>query len=68
MENKNIDQETTRVYKGKLFDVAGTNQQFSDPQRIRRLTNPEYQEQISQEAMKWMFERYGKTFEQLKYL
>lgn len=68
MENKKVDQETTGVYRGKLFDVVVVNQQLSDPKKIQRLIDPAYQEKMSRETVARMFERYGETFEQLKNL
>ena len=57
-----------KVYKGKLFDVIVTNQTTVSPERIRQLTNSDYQQQEYQRVLANIKAQYGNALEQLKYL
>ena len=63
-----MNEEAVNSHKGNLFDVEAVKQQTPDPERTKKLSDPEYQKQISQNAVDRMFERYGETFNELKYL
>ena len=67
-EQNNNNLQNPKTYEGELFDVVVTNQAQADLQKIERLTSPEYQREVCREAVGWMNEHYGETFEQLKYL
>lgn len=68
---KKPNSETPRslkIYKGKLFDVVVTNQTTVSPERIRQLTNSDYQQQEYQRVLANIKAQYGNALEQLKYL
>ena len=65
MEDSN---EYPKTYKGKYWDIVVLKPEADDPERIKKETDPEYQEKKHRESMEWMFEKYGKALEQLKEL
>ena len=67
-KQKNDSPKNLKVYEGKLFNVVVTNSSAVSPERIGRLTDPEYQQREYRRVLAKIKTQYGNALEQLKYL
>ena len=64
--NSEESNEYPKTYKGKYWDIVVLRPEGDDPERIKRETDPEYQEKKFKEIFNDLMKRYVDALERLK--